>query len=346
MAYHRKQWTFPVHPLITNSHAQTVLGIHWPRRDRPYQAQQHRIELDDGDHLVIHEDHPENATELQPIVLLLHGLGGCHLSTYMCRMTEKLVKLGYRVFRMDMRGCGAGAALAKLPTHCGRSTDIASVLNFIAELFPEARTDLVAFSMGGTQSLNMLAEAGEMRVGNLDRTLAICPPINLTAVERHFHTLMGTRYDKFFVKILWQQTLARWNRFPETKPNFIPKRPRRLRYLDELVIAPSGGFRSAAHYYQKTSPGSKLKSIRQPVTIFSSEDDPVVPVDSLKAASHSSAVEIVTTPHGGHLGFLAARNQDEDFRWLDWRIIDWLQQKPENKNLVSAKQVQRQVIVR
>jgi len=339
MDYHREQWTFPAHPLVFNGHLQSVLGIHWPYQYRPYQAQQHKIQLDDGDCLVIHEDQPDQATDTQPIVLLNHGLGGCHLSTYMCRVAERLVERGYRVFRMDMRGCGAGEGLAKLPTHCGRSADIASVLHYIAELYPEAATDLVAFSMGGTQTLNMLAEAGEMRVGNLERSLVICPPIDLAAVERHFHTLLGTRYDKFFVKILWKQTLARWKCFPEVAPDEMPRRPRRIREIDELIIAPSGGFRSADHYYEQASPGPKLEAIRHPVTIFSSEDDPVVPVDSLLKYPHSSSVDIFTTPHGGHLGFLAARNGDENFRWLDWRIIDWLQDQPQNENADSSKAI-------
>ncbi len=344
MVHRREQWAFPVHPLIANGHAQTILGIHWPRPAQPYQARQHKIQVDDGDQLVIHEDCAAEATDSSPIVLLVHGLGGCHLSTYMCRMVERLVARGYRVFRKDMRGCGAGESLARLPTHCGRYADVASALHFIAELYPEASTDLVAFSMGGTQTLNMLAEAGDMRVGNLERSLVICPPVDLAAVERHFHTFFGTRYDKFFVNILWKQTLARWQCFPEMAPEVMPRRPRRLREIDELVIAPSGGFRSADHYYQEASPGPKLKAIRHPVTIFSSEDDPIVPVDSLLTFPHSSAVDIITTPHGGHLGFLAARNGDEDFRWLDWRILDWLQHQPQGCSEQASSAVATQSV--
>ncbi len=325
MTYTPPKWAFSPHPLIANGHAQTILGIHWPRRPKPYQARQHKIDLDDGDQLVVHEDCPAEATDSRPIVLLVHGLAGCHLSAHIRRVTERLVEHGYRVFRKDMRGCGAGEGLAKFPTHCGRSADIASALHFIAELYPDTTTDLVGFSMGGAQALNLLAEAGEMRVGNLERTLVICPPVDLASVERHFHTFLGTRYDKFFGKLLWKQTLARWKHFPEMAPNAMPLRPRRLREIDEFVIAPSSGFHSADHYYQQASPGPKLETICQPVTILASEDDPVVPVGPLLTFARSSAVQVITTPQGGHLGFLAARNDDEDFHWLDWRILDWLQ---------------------
>ena len=326
MTYRHDQWDFRPHRLIVNSHAQTILGIRWPREYAPYQAKQHQIVLDDGDRLVLHEDQPVQAEEgPRESVLLIHGLGGCHQSTYMCRMTEKLVERGYRVFRLDMRGCGAGEGLAKLPTHSGRSDDIAAALYFMAELHPESPASAVGFSLGGTQTLNMLAEAGETRIGNLQRSLVICPPLQLVEVEQHFRTLLGKRYDNFFVKLLWKQILDRWQLFPELAPASIPRQPRRLREIDEMVIAPSGGFKNAEDYYLKTSPGPKLASIRQPVTIFSSEDDPVVPVRPLLELPISSSVEVITTPRGGHLGFLAGRNDDPDRRWLDWRIIDWLE---------------------
>jgi len=327
MSYPSEKWNFQPHPVLANGHAQTVLGIRWPRLRAPYQAVQHQVPLDDGDRLVIHEDRPEKGGDAQDCVLLIHGLAGCHQSSYMCRIAERLAGLGYRVFRMDMRGCGAGEGLAKLPTHTGRSSDIVAALHCIAELYPEATTNLVGFSLGGSQALNMLAEAGEIRVGNLERSLVVCPPLDLAAVELHFRTLSGWFYDKFFVRLLWKQIVNRWQRFPENAPESIPRRPRCLREIDEMVIAPTGGFESAADYYAKTSPGPKLAAIRQPVTILSSEDDPVVPVGPLLELPRSSSVQVITTSHGGHLGFLARRNGDPDGRWLDWRIIDWLDGK-------------------
>ena len=49
----------------------------------------------------------------------------------------------------------------------------------------------VGYSMGGTLALNMLAEAGHTRIGNLERTLAICPPIDLFSVQQQLETRLG-----------------------------------------------------------------------------------------------------------------------------------------------------------
>lgn len=320
-----ENWKFRPHPLLRNSHLQTVLGIHWPRRVAPYTATPHKVALDDGDTLVLHEDAPVGANETTPSVLLIHGLAGSHLSSYMTRMAEKLTAHGYRSFRLDMRGCGAGEGLAKLPTHCGRSTDVAAALHTIGDLYSESPVSVVGFSLGGTLTLNMLAEAGEMRVGNLEKTLVVCPPINLFSCEQHFRTFLGSRYDKFFVKLIWNQVMLRWQKFPEVAPPAIPRRPQKLRDIDHLVIAPSGGYSSAEHYYSETQPGPKLAAIRQPVTIVFSKDDPIVPFGPLFDFPHSDSVETIVTSHGGHLGFLGLSGIDKDFRWLDWRILEWLE---------------------
>ncbi len=317
-------WEFLHHPLLPNGHLQTLAGVYLPRTDAPYQAMPHQIELDDGDRLVLHEDLPKGWTGKQPSVLLIHGLAGCHQSTYMRRMGERLLENEYGVFRLDMRGCGAGEGLARFSTHCDRWADAAAVLEFIAHRYPESPTSLVGYSMGGTIGLNLLAHSGNTRVGNLQRVLAICSPVDLFDVERRLTKPLGRPYSRFFVHKLWKQIVDRWQRFPELSPNPLPCQPRWLRQVDELVTAPLGGFDSVDSYYQQAAPGPKLASIRQPVTILASEDDPVVPSTPLQKYRQSSAVETVVTPSGGHLGFIARRSTDPDLRWLDWRILEWL----------------------
>jgi predicted alpha/beta-fold hydrolase len=324
MSLTAKQWKFNPHPLAKNGHLQSLLGIRWPTGAPPYQAQQHQVQLDDGDQLVLHEDPPAEAAETAPIVLLTHGLAGSYRSSYMRRVAHRLTQHGYRVFRLDMRGCGAGEGVAQKPVHCGMSDDFAAALHCIAELYPDTTTSIVAFSMSGSITLNLLAEAGNLRVGNLDRSMVICPPIDLAHVENHFRSFWGKRYDRFFMKLLWKQIQRRWQRFPELAPATLPEQPKKLRQLDELIVAPANGFASAADYYAQASPGPKLASITQPVTIVFAEDDPVVPIEPLFEVPHSSSIEVITTRHGGHLGFLSGRHDDPDFRWLDWRILDWL----------------------
>jgi uncharacterized protein len=326
-----EHWKFRPHFLLRNGHLQTVAAVYLPRRHAPYRAKLHQVpvegvspELGD-DQIVLHEDRPLTWEAGGPVVLMVHGLGGCYTSAYMCRMAERLTARGYCVFRMDMRGCGAGEGLARLPTHCGRSGDVAAAIHFIAALYPTAPVFGIGFSLGGCLLLNLLAEAGAAPVANLKRSMAVCPPVDLFAVERRFDSPGGRPYDRFFVKKLWKQITDRWQRFPEIAPAVIPRQPKRLRQIDETIIAPSGGFSSADEYYSATQPGPKLAAISQPVLIIAAEDDPVVPTAPLFQYEHGAGVQTAVVPRGGHLGFIARANGDPDKRWLDWRIIEWIE---------------------
>jgi predicted alpha/beta-fold hydrolase len=226
---------------------------------------------------------------------------------------------------MDMRGCGAGEDVARRPTHCGRHGDVAKAVEFIADRHPQAPLLTVGFSMGGTLALNMLADAGHTRIGNLERTLAVCPPLDLFAVQKQLETRLGRGYDRFFVKSLWTQVKKRWLRFPDMKPETPPPLPRKLEEINEWVIAPSGGFKNASDYYTRTQPGPRLAEVKQPAMIIAAKDDPIVPTAPLLHYRLSDSTEAHVVGGGGHLGFIAARNGDPDIRWLDWRIIDWIE---------------------
>jgi predicted alpha/beta-fold hydrolase len=331
MAVITEHWKFRPHRLLRNAHLQTIAAVYLPFKTAPYRAERHFVPVDDvppeagGDQIALHEDRPLAPKANAPTVLMIHGLSGSYESAYMKRMAHKLTNLGHTTFRMDMRGCGAGEDVARRPTHCGRHGDVTAAVKFISERCPTAPLLVVGFSMGGTLALNMLAEAGNTKIGNLERTLAICPPLDLFAVAKQLETRLGRRYDRFFVKSLWSQVKKRWLRFPDMRPQAAPPLPKRLEDINEWVIAPSGGFASASDYYARTQPGPKLASIKQPAMIIAAKDDPIVPTACLFDFQVSPSVETHVVEGGGHLGFIAARNGDPDNRWMDWRIIDWIE---------------------
>lgn len=242
----------------------------------------------------------------------------------MRRLARKLTDRGVRVFRMDMRGCGAGEQIAQGTTHCGRWADAAAAVEYVARQAPMSPTVLVGFSLGGTIALNLAAEMGSTECGNLVGVLAVCAPIDLHSVKRRFETRGGRLYDQHFVGELWQTALRRMRDRPELRGIDWSRRPKRLREFDSLVTVPLAGYASLDDYYTRTSPGPRLAEIRLPTTILAAADDPVVPIEPLVQARRSEAVEVFVTPHGGHLGYIGRRNGDPDRRWLDWRVVEWV----------------------
>lgn len=315
--------SFHPHPFLRGAHAQTLAGVYLPSDYTPHTATPRLVRLTDGDQLVLHDDCPIQWTSDHGVCMLIHGLGGCRLSGYMRRIAAKLVSCGIRVFRMDMRGCGAGEGLARMSTHCGRWADAGAAIEYIARVAPNSPVALVGFSLGGTIALNLAAELGAAPLGNLRAIMAVCPPIDLHAVKRRFATTVGRAYDRHFASILWAKTQQRSAEVPNFPLVNVPRPPRRLHEYDEWFTAPWAGFASADEYYTATSPAPRLSTIRMPLLILASQDDPVVPFEPLASLPRFESIQVVATRHGGHLGYIAQRGADPDSRWMDWRVVDW-----------------------
>jgi uncharacterized protein len=313
---------FRPHRLLRNPHAQTILGGYDWRRSSAHRAVQHVIALDDGDCIVLHDDQPAAWTPKDPAALLIHGLSGSHASPYVARTAAKLNARGVRTFRMDLRGCGAGAKLAHQPMHAGRSEDAAAALSKVAALCPKSPLAAIGFSLGANIVLKMAGEMAERTPEMLRGVLAAAPPIDLAATCRNISVGVNVLYDLSFVRGLVQMVENRRRVLPAARHVDLPRRPRRLWEFDDLVTAPLAGFAGAEDYYARSSSAPLLPAIQIPTLIVAAADDPLIPVRQFEDASYSPSVMLHITEYGGHVGYLGADGFDPDRRWLDWRLVE------------------------
>jgi uncharacterized protein len=318
---------FIPHPFVRGGHAQTVFGCYLPGLKWTASGKRHLVSMPDGDQLVLHDDEPGGEGKWHAgnrVALLVHGLGGSHQSTYMLRTAAKLVAKGVRVYRMDLRDCGAGTGLARLPVHAGRSEDVGAALTHVMETCPDSPVFLIGFSMGANLVLKLLGELGRQRPTNLAGALTVAPPIDLIACAQNMETGLNMLYNRKFLRNLLREAVIRSKRVPrEFSPPLHPP-PRHLREFDKQFTAPLGGFQSAEEYYHRASSAPLLRHIDAPTVVVAAADDPIVPVRPFEAATYSSSTQLVIIPSGGHLGFFARKGADPDRRWLDWRIVDWV----------------------
>lgn len=315
---------FRPHRLLRGGHAQTLAGVYLPGRMVPYAANQHIVTLPDGDQIVLHDDCPPIWRSGDRVVLMIHGLAGCHGSPYMRRIAYKLQARGVRAVRMDLRGCGAGFGLARLPYHSGRSEDARGALEFLAELCPGSPVTLAGFSLGGNITLKLLGEIGNQSVGGLDSAVAVSPPVDLLACVQMLRRPSNRLYDRHFLRALTRDVRLRDKHFGPETIGQIAGKPRRLWEFDDAFTAPVCGFGTADNYYATCSSVRFIPDIRLPTLIISSDDDPLVPAAPLHTVEHAASTQIYITGGGGHLGFIARRGGDPDRRWIDWRVLDWV----------------------
>ncbi|HUY31536.1 MAG TPA: alpha/beta fold hydrolase [Pirellulales bacterium] len=315
---------FRPHALFRGGHAQTLAGIYLPGPRYPYRAARHQVALADGDRIVLHDDRPSGWRPGERTAIMIHGLAGCHTSPYMRRIAGKLADRGVRVFRMDLRGCGAGVGLARLPYHSGQSEDAAAAVEAVARLCPGSPTTLIGFSLGGNITLKLVGELGDRPCGGLDSAVAVCPPVDLQAAVARMSRPQNRPYDRHFVRLLLRRVDQRRLALPDAPTVEFARRPRGLWEFDEAFTAPVSGFRSAENYYRRSSSCRVVPNICRPTLLIASRDDPLVPSVSLEALNLPAAVRLCLTESGGHLGFVGRPGLDPDRRWLDWRIVEWV----------------------
>jgi uncharacterized protein len=305
-------------------HAQTMLAALFKTAVGLRETTQHRVILPDGDQLALHDDQADGWQTGDPVALLVHGLCGSAESAYMQRITAKLTARGTRTFRLDLRGCGAGVGLSRLPYHGGQSDDLQATAEFIRRLAPASSIMPVGFSLGGNIVLKWLGERADIIPALVSRAMAINPPLNLEACTDHVRVVAGGFYDRHFARLLFQHVARtpQWHR--DTPLSRTPRRPRRIIDFDELFTAPIAGYDSARQYYRACSAEPLLPSINVPTLILSAQDDPLIPRHVLERAQRSEHVSLHIAEGGGHLGYLGARGHDPDRYWMDWRVVDWL----------------------
>jgi uncharacterized protein len=322
----RVEWpeTFQPPFLMRNGHLQTLRAALTRAEQWSYQARKHVLETSEGDRLVLHDDIPEGRRELPRSALLVHGLGGSHLSPYMVRIAHKLRERGVRTFRLDMRGCGAGWDLARRPGHAGRSEDVEVALRFIRSQLPSHSLTLVGFSLGGNIVLKLLGELGDQAAPLIDRAMAVAPPVDLAECARNIQRPGMYLYNRWFVRSLLDTARRRALFDPDVDARLRGAPPRTLYEFDDRVTAPLSGFSGADEYYAKCSSAPHLGKIAIPSLILSAADDPLIPPTIFQQVALPTPVFLHITRYGGHVGFFGRPEADRDEFWLDQRVMEFV----------------------
>jgi hypothetical protein len=241
----------------------------------------------------------------------------------MVRIARKLAERGMRVFRLDLRGCGAGRNLACQPYHAGRWEDLQAVAEFIGQLCPGAPLEIAGFSLGGNLVLRWLAESTPTSSA-VSRAMAINPPVDLARSTANIAATARGLYDRHFARLLYRQVQGSRQWRADSPLAQAARPPRRLIDFDELFTAPLSGFRNAAHYYASASAAPVISAIQVPTLILSARNDPLIPPEMLLDLRRPALVQLHIEMDGGHLGYIGRESSDPDRHWMDWRIVDWM----------------------
>jgi len=291
-----------------------------------------------GEQLLALHDLPAAAEPLG-LVVLLHGLGGSSQATGVRRLALALQKAGFAVLRLNLRGAGAGRALARgtYAAHC--NSDLHPALAIARQLAGDRPLFGVGFSLGGTVLLNAVLGASTPQSG-LDGLVVISSPLDLAACSASIGRPRNRLYERWLVRALRRQTLADPHGLSASERRGLPD-VGSIRDFDALITAPRWGFASAETYYTTASPLPQLLELASggpasaeaqaplpPTLVVQALDDPWVPAAQAVALAEALApaatpgLQVVLTGVGGHNGFHAAGGS-----WSDQLTLQWLKQQ-------------------
>jgi predicted alpha/beta-fold hydrolase len=309
-------------PFLGNPHVQTVLAAVLTGPALRFPVRQRSVRLTDGDQLLLHDSVPAAWRPGERITLLVHGLGGSHDSGYMRRMARRLLPRGVRVVRMDLRGCGAGMALARRPYHGGCSDDVRAAAEELVRESPTSPLVLVGFSLGGNIVMKLAGEAATRPLPQLERVAAVSPPIDLERCAALLARPHNRFYELHYVRDLLRQ-LRRRRLLHADEPTVAFPRRMTMRLFDDLYTAPLWGFADAVDYYRRASALPGMGQVGVPALLLTARDDPFIAVESFERLKATGRRDVRILARGGHLGFLG-RNSTGGIRWAEQQVADWV----------------------
>lgn len=313
---------FEPFPLFSDPHHQTIISSFFNVLFEPFSCCR-IIQLSDGDRLSLEITTPGGWRDGDLTVVMVHGLGGSHQSSYLVRLTKRLEAKGIRAVRINMRNCGSGRGMAKQMYHGGRSEDIFESLMQLKMESPHSPFLLIGFSLGGNIVLKLCGELSELAKEFLIGVIAVSPPVDLySSVEMIGHA-DNAIYEKYFIGLMRADVHYRHKKFKDL-PRI--KLPRNLKFyeFDQIYTAPSYGFRNARDYYDKCSALKFIPDIAVPCKILLAQDDPIVSSSSLDGIDLPENIDVFKTKRGGHMGYLAHPSEGKGLHWLDSQLIDWI----------------------
>lgn len=256
--------------------------------------------------------------ESKGLVVLFHGWEGSSRSNYIVGAGGMLYDQGFDVFRLNFRDHGESHHMNKGIFHSCLLPEVIHALQDVQQRTGAENWALSGYSLGGNFALRVAMAAPEAGL-SLRRVVAVCPVVSpsnaLTAMEE------GPRgYESYFIR--------KWARSLKLKQSLFPgeyeyaewHKLGNLRERTGYLATRYYEFESLDKYFDGYSiAGDRLKAIKIPTTILTSEDDMVVPVSDFRGLPENDHIELLIARHGGHCAFLKNWKMES---WADDVIVE------------------------
>jgi predicted alpha/beta-fold hydrolase len=258
------------------------------------------------------------------LVIALHGLEGSSNSSYIKSLTKVFNDNNYDVVIINLRSCSGESNNLLSSYHSGKTEDLNEVIEHINKKYHYKKIHVVGYSLGGNITLKFMGEAKENTV--INSAVAVSVPCSLKGSSIAISQKGNKMYLNNFLKTLKDKTFDKIDKFPDAKWDIEKiNAVKTFKDFDDVVTAPTNGFKDAYDYYSKASSKQFLQFIKKPTLLITALDDPFLNEDCypIEIAKNSKHFHILTTKYGGHVGFCHSFNMKKNI-WLENQILSFI----------------------
>ena len=284
---------------------QTARALRWPIPPRLPAGHRLWLPLPDGDALAATLHLPDGAEPpARPLAALVHRLAGSEDDPCLRETAAGLLRRGFPVLRINLRGSAESRPRSTSHYHIGRSSDLAYALSTLPEALTGKGIVVAGWSLGGALVLLLLAREQERRgVAPVLAGAAVCPPLQ---PELAYETIdANALFGRALLALYRQEVLAVPARDLDEGLRRAAARATSLYEFEATVTAPRFGYPSYEVFTEMERPADALPRIRAPTLLLMGGDDPLVPASSLDGIDWSEcpAVAPMVVRGAGHCGF-------------------------------------------
>ena len=276
-----------------------------PKLDR-WPGERIEFPLDDGSGDVLlgslHRPAEDDATtRRRPLVVLIHGLAGCEDSAYLRASARHLLRRGFPVLRLNLRGAGPSRQICRQQYHAGRTEDLAAAIGRMDGRLAGNGLCLVGFSLGGNMLLKYLGERG--RLAPVLAAASVSAPIDLAAAQQGMMARRNRVYQDYILAGMKRELLAGPALDDEVRR--VAGEVRDVRGFDDRLTAPLNGFAGVDDYYARSGAVPFMGGITVPTLVIHAQDDPWIPAEAYVRFRWDDNPRLVPLlpRRGGHVGF-------------------------------------------
>ncbi|KAI5955797.1 EHT1 [Candida jiufengensis] len=253
----------------------------------------------------------------KPILVILHGMGGGSHEALIRDFAQVIQKNtdGWDIVVINNRGCCRTKVTTEKLFTALATDDVREVLTDFKSKWPNRKIFITGFSLGAAILANFLGEEGEKGGEQLvTAACAVSCPWDFIDSAYHIESsytgkyLLGPGLTSFLTKIVKNNYREISTHRPDLVNEEVMKKLKTIKstwQFDDLITCKTSNFQNAFEYYREASPQNKILSIKTPLLIINSTDDPAVgcrlPILDCKTNPYLCLVE---TDLGGHLGYI------------------------------------------